>query len=317
MYLVRCCLIKPLVERVFLNLNVKMSLQMSELNFFLLCISTILIAAAGYSINDYFDIRIDRINKPHKIIVGRHIKRRVAMGLHIILNIIGILLGAWVSYSSGLWKLIGIQFFAVISLWLYSTNFKRRLIIGNVVVAFLASLVILLPGLYEIPMIEIKYNLLLNTYNANLNFLIGYILFYALFAFLMTFAREITKDVIDKKGDEITGCNTIPIFWGSKIANWFITVTYIIILLLVFYVWEHFLIGEKTYFGDLIRFDLATFLYLLIFVFIPLIWLIYKSITTSSIKDYIIGAKINKAVSLAGALYMITAYYTFMKGIIL
>lgn len=57
--------------------------------FSLLCLSTILIAAAGYIINDYFDIKIDAINRPEKVILENKIHRRAAIIYHSVLNIIG------------------------------------------------------------------------------------------------------------------------------------------------------------------------------------------------------------------------------------
>ena len=67
----------------------------------ILIISTLCIAAAGYIINDYYDIKIDYINKPNRVLVGRVLKRRVAMVSHIALNVIGIGLGATVSLAWG------------------------------------------------------------------------------------------------------------------------------------------------------------------------------------------------------------------------
>ena len=86
-------------------------LPISDFNFFLLVLSTVLIAAAGNAINDYFDLRTDRINKPDKIIVGRHIKRRVAMGAHLVMNMFGIAIGLYVAAKCFTWELCAIQVF--------------------------------------------------------------------------------------------------------------------------------------------------------------------------------------------------------------
>ena len=72
----RYCIISP-----FLQIN-NFSLQLDNLRFFLLVLTTILIAAAGYVINDYFDVRTDRINKPDKVIIDSGIHRRSAIFLH-------------------------------------------------------------------------------------------------------------------------------------------------------------------------------------------------------------------------------------------
>src|SRR5439155_8333822 len=111
--------------------------------FYLLSLSSILIAAAGYIINDYFDLNIDRVNKPDKVVVDKIIKRRWTILWHWILSGLGVLLGAYVS-----WKLrnpiVGLATLGcVVLLWFYSTTFKRRLVIGNVIISLLTAWVIL------------------------------------------------------------------------------------------------------------------------------------------------------------------------------
>src|SRR5690348_9789169 len=99
-YMVRWCLIFPILKaRGF-------ELQLSNINFFLLVLSTVMIAAAGYIINDYFDVNIDKINKPERMVIDKGVKRRVAIGAHTLINILAILIGLYVSYSVGAWKLI-------------------------------------------------------------------------------------------------------------------------------------------------------------------------------------------------------------------
>lgn len=80
MWLMRFFVLRPMVE-----VN-DFKLQMSSFDFFLLVISTVLIAAAGNVINDYFDQRTDRVNKPQETIVGVHLSRRIAMAAHQIFN---------------------------------------------------------------------------------------------------------------------------------------------------------------------------------------------------------------------------------------
>src|ERR1700748_3592419 len=110
--------------------------------FYLLSLSSVLIAAAGYIINDYFDLHIDRINKPDKVVVEKMIKRRWAIIWHWILSGLGILIGFYLS-----WKLRNIfigpsNLVCVLLLWFYSTTFKKKLLIGNVLISFLTAWVI-------------------------------------------------------------------------------------------------------------------------------------------------------------------------------
>lgn len=221
------------VQRSDLILPVNFGPQMPLVHFILLILSTVLIAAGGNVINDYFDTRIDRINKPGEVIVGRTVKRRVAMTAHAVLSGIGLLLGAFVAWRSGLLKWAAIPAFAIGALWVYSTTFKRQLIIGNGLVATLTALVPLTVGLYEIPMLQkiaASESLFVIVPSADeevgwgiplwyVNELWYWILGFAVFAFLSTLVRELQKDMADVKGDEADGCRTIPIVWGMKWAR--------------------------------------------------------------------------------------------------
>src|SRR5690606_33012758 len=122
MWLMRYYVLRPMVE-----VN-DLYLQLSHFNFFLLILSTVLIAAAGNVINDYFDQQTDRVNKPKDIIVGVHVKRRTAMAVHQLFNLLGLALAVFVAWRIGMWKLSILSFFAAGSLWFYSVQFKKDLI---------------------------------------------------------------------------------------------------------------------------------------------------------------------------------------------
>src|ERR1019366_1291714 len=150
-YMVRWCLIYPILKtRGF-------ELQFSNFHFFLIVLSTVMIAAAGYIINDYFDVRIDKINKPQHLVIDKGVKRRVAMGAHTVINIIAVIISLYVSYSIGVWKLGLIYFICALGLWFYSTTFKRQFLIGNIVIATFTALVPLVVGVYELIPCYIKY----------------------------------------------------------------------------------------------------------------------------------------------------------------
>lgn len=211
-----------------------------ELRFWLLVLGTMLIAAGGNVINDYFDTRIDRVNKPDELIVGRTVKRRVAMAAHLVLSSLGFLLSLWVAWRSGqvMWAII--PAFAVGTLWFYSTHLKRSFLIGNGAVALLTALVPLTVGLYEIPALAAEYpsDVPLTTVGGqemrtgfDFNLPWFWILGYSAFAFLTTLVREIQKDLADVKGDEADGCRTLPIVWGSKWAK-AIAIAYLVVAIL-------------------------------------------------------------------------------------
>lgn len=223
MWLMRYFVLRPVVE-----VN-EFELQLSSFHFFLLVLSTVLIAAAGNVINDYFDQRTDRVNRPKNIIVGVHVKRRVAMLVHQVFNAVGLALAFFVAWKIGMWKLSIVSFFAAGSLWFYSVQFKKELFIGNIIIALLAGLVPLLVGLYEIPLLIKQYGTSVREYfqlhrpgeDASLYFqyMFYFILGYSAFAFMLNFIREVQKDIADVKGDSRINARTIPLVYGIKNAK--------------------------------------------------------------------------------------------------
>jgi 4-hydroxybenzoate polyprenyltransferase len=197
--------------------------------FVLLCLSSICIAAAGYIINDYFDINIDEVNKPAKMVVGRTISRRWALVWHLILSVIGLLIGAWVSLKLGNW-LVGIGNFAcILLLWFYSTTYKRQLLIGNIVISALTAWVILvllvaeLPGWWTGELVD-------ETEKFTVARLSRIGVLYAAFAFILTLVREVIKDMEDIEGDRKEGCNTMPIIWGTQASKVFAGVWLVVLI---------------------------------------------------------------------------------------
>jgi 4-hydroxybenzoate polyprenyltransferase len=160
--------------------------------FFLLTFGTFLVAAGGYVINDYYDIKIDLINKPNRIVIGRVISRRQALFFHSILNFAAIVIGFILSWHVAL-------FFAgcAFLLWLYSNLLKRLALLGNITISILTASVIWAISLYF-------------RENDRLIYL------YSVFAFCISLLREIIKDMEDTKGDAEHGCKTLPIVLGMR-----------------------------------------------------------------------------------------------------
>jgi len=183
--------------------------SLSNIDFALLVLSTIFIAAAGYAINDYFDIRIDRINKPKKIIVGKYISRRHAILVHTIFNITAVVIGIYVSYKVGSIKLAAFNIVMCLLLWFYSVKYKAYFLIGNIIVSISSAMTIFVVWLFEIYAIKSSEQILMN--GKLLNF---FLFSYVIFAFIVTFIREMVKDVEDIEGDKKYRCNTLPIVLG-------------------------------------------------------------------------------------------------------
>jgi len=161
-------------------------------NLYLIILSTVLLTASGYMINDYYDVKIDSVNRPQEVVVGRGMRRRVVMILHTIFNFTGIGIGLLVSP-----RIAVINFFAAFVLWLYSNTLKRLPFIGNLTVALLGGMAIWIIGYYyQTPKL--------------------YVLTYAIFAFFINLIREIIKDIEDRPGDRKHGCRTLPIVIGFR-----------------------------------------------------------------------------------------------------
>jgi 4-hydroxybenzoate polyprenyltransferase len=208
-FLLQYCVVAPLLQ------SNGESPSLSPLSFFLLSLSTVLIAAAGYIINDYFDINIDIINKPDKMVLDKIINRRWAMAWHTIFNMAGVSIGFIVAWRIGQIYLGFTQVFCSLLLWFYSTSFKRQVLIGNVMISLLTALAVVVVGFYEKKIYE-SFEAIMSPVGRRLIQIIGV---YALFAFMISLVREIVKDLEDMIGDSKDGCRTIPIVWGVAPAK--------------------------------------------------------------------------------------------------
>ncbi len=211
------CILNPTI-----GINLKLNLTV----FWMLVLSSVLIAAAGYIINDYFDLNIDQVNKPDSIVVQRYISRRWAIFWHFIFSSIGIVLAFYVS-----WELrnpiIGFaNFGCVILLWLYSTTFKKQLLIGNILISLLTAWVIFV--LYFAEMRISRFDD--PDYIIAFKNVFKYTVLYSGFAFMISLIREVVKDMEDREGDERYGCKTMPIVWGLQSSKLFVGIWTVVLM---------------------------------------------------------------------------------------
>lgn len=193
----------------------------SSAAFTLLVISMVLIQAGGYVINDIFDMEIDAINKPEKQIVGKVFTEKQCNLLYIVLTIIGLACALAASVMA-----LGNKFITIFAcmallaclLYSYSSRYKKKLVIGNIIVSLSVAFAVFVPWLFEMIYIS-KHELLLITMQPLMRISLRFVLIYTAFAFLMTLIREIVKDMQDVKGDGRSHCRTIPIVWGMKAAQ--------------------------------------------------------------------------------------------------
>ena len=129
-----------------------------HLDFIIYLFTLTAIVAGGYVINDIYDIKTDKINKPRKRIIEKEITKSSAFKLYYTLNLLALISGFYVSYQiNKLW--FGFIFlFLILSLWRYSKKYKTAFLIGNIQIAFLTSLSILMLAIFDLVPIGITNN---------------------------------------------------------------------------------------------------------------------------------------------------------------
>ena len=200
----------------------------------LLILSVVCIAAGGYVINDYFDVKIDRINRPDDLIVTRFISRDAAMYLFYVLTAVGLVAGAAVSWWAHSWTLLFTYVVIPGLLWFYSASYKRMFLIGNLVVAFASAIVPLLVAIANADYLRHLYQEAL-AYSPIVGELYVWTGGFSAFAFLLTWAREMVKDIEDIEGDREMECRTLPIVWGQKSAKIFVTSLLLVVTAIIVY----------------------------------------------------------------------------------
>lgn len=263
----------------------------------LLILATVFIAAGGYVINDYFDVKIDRINRPDELIVTRSISKPAAMRLSIILSGTGIVCGliAAVLLRS---LTIGMLFILIPGLlWFYSSSYKRLFMVGNLIIALLAATTPMLVAMANVAILQLRYETIMPFITLPHD-LYAWLSGFALFAFLLTWIREIVKDLQDQMGDRELECHSMPVVWGEKWTKVFVTGLIVLTLAIIGHLWYHVLpfpIGWTS---------LST-RYIALGIVIPLlstIWLLWSAKIPS---DYKTCQQVVKFTMLIGMLYSI------------
>ncbi len=156
------------------------------------------LTASSMVINDYYDRKIDAINEPARPIASGTVKPLEALVFASALAIIGLFFAYSSNSSSVLCLMIGII------AWLitvgYATVGKRAGLPGN----FLVSACVATPFIFGSVVVT-------NTVQLN-------VLLFALMAFLSNTGREITKGIVDVKGDSAEGIKTLAVRYGEKKA---------------------------------------------------------------------------------------------------
>jgi 4-hydroxybenzoate polyprenyltransferase len=284
--LVRYCLIIPAYQTAYNNTEI-FPAHLTKIDFLLLAFSTLLIAAAGNIINDVFDVRSDEINKPGKNIIGKKVSAENGKRLFFSFSAAGILIGFYLAFKIEKPVMGFINVFAAGSLWMYSSYYKKRMLIGNIIISLLSALALLIVGLYE-P--EFYPN-------------ITYLLIYSGFAFSVTIIREIIKDMEDIDGDERTQCKTLPVVagirWSKAVTLFLITLTSVALI----YIFVVFFYTNRV----------ISFWNLIAMFIIPFTALAYLVITADEKKDFHFASTFTKIIMVLGVFSLFPFYYFFLR----
>ena len=280
------CIIVP----VFSGENSGM-IYLNGYRLLLIIISSVLIAAAGYIINDYFDINIDLVNKPQKNVVDRVMSRRWAMLWHMVLSMAGIVIGFYVDYLSHHFLLGISNVLCVFILFVYSMTFKKRMLTGNVLISLLTGWVVFVIGIYVLS----DFLFSDESYHAITSRILRLTVLYTAFAFIISLIREVIKDMEDIEGDRRYGCRTMPIVWGINATKVFTAVWLIVLTVSLAAVQVYVLIFGWWW----------SAVYVLLLIVLPLLWGLWKLRTAKLAKDFHKISTLIKAVMFTGICSMI------------
>lgn len=258
--------------------------------FIFLVLASVFIAAAGYIINDYFDLNIDQVNKPDKVVVNVIINRRWVIFWHMFLSLLGLFFTVSALPIAEYWHLVLINFASIILLWFYSTNLKKQLLVGNLLISLLTAWTILVVFFSKYPL-HIHSLLLVDRDEVRF---FRFAILYAAFAFIISLIREVIKDMEDMEGDRKYGCRTMPILWGVNASKVFVAVWIIVLIAMIFIV-QFYVLPFGWWHSAL---------YCAVFIIVPLLWIFRQLFKAQTPADFHKLSTMVKLVMLAGILSM-------------
>ena len=291
-YALRYLYVLPKLEALELNISI------NHFQFFLLSLSTVLLAAGGYIINDIEDVASDSINKNERRIVGVYMNEKTANNAYTFITFSGVLIGFFLTIFYNI-KLIGfINLFTAGLLYFYSNTYKCVALVGNIVISILT-------GMTMIILLIVEPAALAN------NDIKVFITGYAVFAASFTLIREIIKDIEDMKGDSVVGCKTLPIIIGSAPTKWVVVVlSGFLFCLLLFAQYSWYETVKFISQGNLNSGFYVVFCYLLVFITVPVGYLTYLLIKADEKISFTNCSKMAKLIMAAGIFSILVFYYS-------
>jgi 4-hydroxybenzoate polyprenyltransferase len=262
--------------------------SLSNTQFLLLMLSTVLIAAGGYVINDIFDTGTDQINRPESNKVGNGISLFTSRILYFTLTISGLTAAVLFGESTGVKYAVLVIGICAGLLYFYSSSYKSMLLLGNIVISLLAGLSVMITVLFDRNAVGTDSVMTVTAA-------------YSVFAFLITLNREIIKDCEDLEGDIRFSASTLPAFAGTSTAK--ITASVIAVLTAggIFYIQ----ILQQQWQSPI------PFAYVVCFIQLPLIWLAASTLRSQHKADFSKNSKLSKLIMLTGTLSMLVFHFSF------
>ncbi|MBC7887508.1 MAG: geranylgeranylglycerol-phosphate geranylgeranyltransferase [Ferruginibacter sp.] len=278
------CIIIPSLPESYYQQNYKLTPML----FYLLVTASVLIAAAGYIINDYFDINIDRVNKPGKMVVEKFINRRWAIILHLVITFAGLVLSGYVSLKTSL-VVIAANIVCTLLLWVYSTTFKKKLLSGNIIISGLTAWTVLVLYFATNTTLTLAPGLP-SAIASGMHRIYKFAALYAGFAFIISLIREVVKDIEDMEGDARYSCKTMPIVWGVPATKVFVGV-WLVVLISALAIVQFYVLQIGWWLSAL---------YVLLLVIVPLIMILQKFYQAQTTVQYHYISNMIKLVMLTG-----------------
>ena len=163
-----------------------------DIHLLFVVLATVFVIAGGYIINNFYDVKADKINRPLKSSIDNHIKQATKLRLYFLLNFIGFGFGILISFRAAL-------FFAmyIFAIWFYSHKLKKHPFIG----VLSATVLTVLPFFAVF------------VYFGNFHKII---FIYAGFLFLVIMVRQLIKDLQNIKGAIANNYGTFSVVYGEK-----------------------------------------------------------------------------------------------------
>lgn len=266
---------------------------MKPLYFCLAAFGVILIAAAGYIINDYFDIAIDEVNKPGKVFITKGIGKTTALASYSLMNLTALgsifYVNSYMPDNSALF----IAGSCIALLFIYSARLKKKLLIGNLLVAGVTALSILMLACMQGRLTRIQ-----PPGTPALQSIFWLTVGYTGFAFIISLIREAVKDLEDMEGDKKFGCTTMPLVWGINNTRLFITGWLLLLIIML-------LLLQTVFY----RYAWPLSAYSVLLIIIPLIAVLKKLFRAKNTAGYHQLSSYLKLIMLAGILSMLFFRY--------